>query len=185
MSYTIAQEVMLSTNGFLKPISVETMVREKNRHNKNPETVEYNIEGPIDPDYGRLFLEKIIRIKRGSKNVFVVMGESAGNDGRYHVGDFPKMTLAMEALAEYATAFHRPASLEQEFENKTKGGFPIVFMRRVSSGIVALAPGFTTSWDHDGKINLYSDDPEKADSYALVRKPGFVSKYPGVNPPGE
>ncbi len=178
MYFTVSQTNIIRQNRLLKPITAETVVWKKNDFNKNPDTIDYIVEGPYDTDYGHLFIGRVIREKRNGKNVFVAYGEAAEKDGQYHVGDFRRLKDAIAALADYAQAFHRPEALEQEFESKTKGGVPIVFLRRVSSGIVACLPGATTSWAHDGTINLYSDDPEKADFHMLVRKKDFTPKYP-------
>lgn len=168
--FTPSQMSIIRQNNMLKPITAETVVWEKNDLNKRPDTIDYIVKGPYDMDYGRLVIGRVIREKRNGKKVFVAYGEAAENDGKRHVGDYSRLKDAIAALADHAQAFHRPDALEKEFKNKTKGGIPVVFLRRVSSGIVARLPGSTTSWSHDGTITLFSDDPEKADSHMLVRK---------------
>lgn len=180
MKHTHAQASIIRDNEMLKEITADNVSCKRNTSNNNPDVIEYILEGPYDFDYGRLFIGRIFKEKKNGKDVFAVFGEARGNVrqcAQHHVGDFSKRKAAIVALAAYANDFHRPASIEQEFENMTEGGMPVVFIRRVNSGIIACVGSSRMSWSHDGVVDMFSGEPEKQRLYNLVKKPDFKPRH--------
>ena len=143
-------------------------------------TNRFLVHGPYATGYGRPLYGWLERDKAGRYAAIGIPRDGEAWDAR-RLGSFAGRQTAIDTLAAWAAANLTPEALEAEFESKTAGGIPLTFLRRTSSGIVAVyrdpkdGRRAQTAWMEDGTCTFTSNPTtpeEKAfdDAMRLVRR---------------
>lgn len=147
----------------------------------------HSVRGPTEADYGR---QHYGWVEREGQSFRALGSDHRAEGGRADIGLRPTLAAAAKAVGDWAALNLTGEAVTKEFENRTAGGWPIRFLRRAGSGVVATVTEpngrrVSMAWNEDGTCTVHDGYPKGSAENARFEALRLVRREPAPEPEAE